>query len=377
MAEKRLKKVLFVITKGNFGGAQRYVFDLATNLPPEFEPVVVLGEGRGLKEKLDEASIRTISVPDLGRDMNFVKEFKSSLNLLKVVWQEKPDILHLNSPKAGGFGGVAGRLCGVKKIIFTAHGWAFNESRPFYQKILIKFFALCIILLSHKTIAVSEKTKRDVSSWPFMEKKIAVIRNGVSEIDFETRKETREFLYRNAPKGATWIGTLSELHHIKGLSYAIRAMRSVVQNHNAIFLILGAGEERKKLEDLIKSEGLEGRVILKGFVKDAPIYLKAFDIFILTSLSEAFPLALLEAGLAELAVVATTVGGIPELINHNETGVLVESKNIIEIYKSINELIENKKKREQLGHNLSERIKKEFSLKQMIEKTVSLYETKT
>ena len=154
-------------------------------------------------------------------------------------------------------------------------------------------------------------------------------------------------------------------------------MRSVVQNHNAIFLILGAGEERKKLEDLIKSEGLEGRVILKGFVKDAPIYLKAFDIFILTSLSEAFPLALLEAGLAELAVVATTVGGIPELINHDETGVLVESKNIIEIYKSINELIENKKKREQLGHNLSERIKKEFSLKQMIEKTVSLYEAKT
>ncbi len=375
MAKNGLKKVLFVITKGNFGGAQKYVFDLATSIPKDrFEIVVAMGEGGKLGEKLNEKDIRTIQIGNLKRDMNIKNELTSFWQLLQIIRKERPDILHLNSPKAGGIGGVAGRLCGTKNIIFTAHGWAFNENRPFWQKLIIKKFSWFIILLSHKTIAVSEKIKNDMRPWPLIQNKMTVVYNGVGEIDFKSKDEARKFLIPDAPKNALWIGTISELHHIKGLNYAIRAMRTVSQKHEVIFVVLGEGEKRKELEKLIVDEGLQGKIFLKGFVHEASTYLKAFDIFTLTSLSEAFSLALLEAGQASLPVVASRVGGIPELINSQSVGILVESKNIIDIYKAIDYLIENKKECEGMAKNLNTRVRNEFSLQKTIEKTIAIYE---
>jgi len=378
MAENGLKKVLFVITKGNFGGAQKCVFDLATSLPKnQFEVAVALGEGGKLKEKLTASNIRTIEVETLKRDINIKNEFRSFMQLTKIIREEKPDILHLHSPKAGGLGGLIGRLLRVKKIIYTAHGWAFNENRPWIQKIIIKKFSWLTIILSHKTIAVAEKIKTDMEGWPFIKNKMVVVYNGIGEISFKTKTEARNFLAPEAPHGATWIGTIAELHHIKGLAYAIRAMKSVAQNHKIVFVVMGEGEERERLEQLIEDEGLKGTIILKGFVHDAPTYLKAFDIFTLTSLSEAFSLALLEAGLASLPVVASNVGGIPELINSGEVGLLVGPRNIIDIYKTIDRLIEDKTLRADLAKNLHARVLKEFTLEESVEKTIAVYEDRT
>ncbi len=374
MAENGLKKVLFVITKGNFGGAQKYVFDLAISMPKDkFEVVVALGEGGKLKEKLEGANIRTIQIDTLKRDINIKNEFSSFLRLYKIIKEEQPDVLHLNSPKAGGLGGVAGRLCIVKKIIFTAHGFAFNENRPFWQKFIIKKLSWFTILLSHKTIAVSEQVKKDMKNWPFISQKMILIHNGTEKIEYQTKTEARKFLFHDAPKGVVWIGTISELHHIKGLSYAIRALRSVLHQHKVIFVVMGEGEERNKLEELIKNEGLENNVKLLGFVENAPKYLKAFDIFTLTSLSEALPLALLEAGSAELPVVGTNVGGIPEIISDGKSGIVIQPKDIINLTKALNFLIENKKERETLAKNLREQVENNFSKEQMVKKTIEVY----
>src|SRR6185437_2692500 len=112
------KKVLYVITKGNFGGAQRYVFDLATHLPKEkFEAVVVCGVGGSLIEKLRDAHIRTITISSLERNASIFSDIAAFFALWKIIRQEKPDILHLNSSKAGGLGVVAGRLSGIKRIL--------------------------------------------------------------------------------------------------------------------------------------------------------------------------------------------------------------------------------------------------------------------
>ena len=116
------RKILFVITKSNWGGAQRYVYDLAAALPKgEFEVVVALG-GTGeasaqtglLAERLKEASVRTIFLSSFTRDIYFFGEFKAFFELLKVIREERPDTLHLNSSKAGGIGSVAGRIAGVR-----------------------------------------------------------------------------------------------------------------------------------------------------------------------------------------------------------------------------------------------------------------------
>jgi glycosyltransferase involved in cell wall biosynthesis len=270
------KKILYCITKSNWGGAQRYVYDLATNLPRDrYDVAVVLGGSGKLKEKLERTGVRTISVRALQRDIGISKDISSFFELIKIFRAEKPDIIHLNSSKMGGIGGLAGRIARIKKIIFTAHGWAYNEERNFFQKFAIAILHFTTVAFSHLTIAVSEKAKDQFKSAGLMKKKMVVIHNGIEEIKFvEKEKARQEFADIGLPQTEKvkekiksepfWIGTISELHKNKGLSYAIEALGKLIKNENInashrniIFIIMGDGEDRKNLEEIIK------KIILK------------------------------------------------------------------------------------------------------------------
>ncbi|MDO8564480.1 MAG: glycosyltransferase, partial [bacterium] len=151
---KSKTKILYVITKSNYGGAQRYVFDLATSLPKdECEAVVVLGAAQNgapvLQEKLHGAGVRTIFIPGLSRDISFLKELRVFRELMKVFKFEKPFVVHLNSSKAAGLGALAARLCGTPLIVFTVHGWPFFEERNPLSKLVIRLFSYITVLLSH------------------------------------------------------------------------------------------------------------------------------------------------------------------------------------------------------------------------------------
>src|SRR3989344_895873 len=135
-------KILYGITKSNFGGAQRYVFELAIAMKKQGYDVAVLCGGQGLLvDKLKQKKIEVIPSDTMQRDVSIGKEFLSFFQILKVLKKEKPNVFHINSSKMGGLGGLAGRLAGTRKIIFTAHGWTFNEPRPCYEKVIIKLFA--------------------------------------------------------------------------------------------------------------------------------------------------------------------------------------------------------------------------------------------
>ena len=127
------KKVLYVITKSVWGGAQRYVFDLATNLPKDQFEIVAAAGGEGpLFDKLHNAGIRTINTPSLERDVHILNETSVFWQLLKIFHTEKPDILHLNSTKIGALGALAAFLYKLLTLnfklltVFTVHGWGFK-----------------------------------------------------------------------------------------------------------------------------------------------------------------------------------------------------------------------------------------------------------
>ncbi len=375
------RKLFICITKSNWGGAQKYVFDIATNTPRDlFDTTVLLGEDGDLKKKLEEAGVKTIALKNSQRDINIKKEFGLFFELYKIFRKEKPDIIHLNSSKMAGTGALAGRIAGIKKIIFTVHGWAFNEQRNFLSKIVIKMIHIFTIVLCHKTISVSEATKKQIGK--VFGKKIIVIRNGLGEINFKDRDSAREGLSikilqknqkaENALSGnPIWIGTLSELHTTKGLTYAIEAISKV--KNNVIFVCLGEGEKRKKLEELAIKLGASNKIYFIGYVDSASSYLKAFDIFTLSSITEGLPYVLLEAGHASLPVIASNVGGIPEIIENNKTGILVSPKNSEQIKNSIEFLIKNPEKSRIFGDSLKNKILNNFSKKMMLEKTFALY----
>jgi len=155
--QKSNKKILYVITKSNWGGAQRYVYDLATHAKERgFTVLVACGSTGELTERLEKKDIPLRIIPSLGRNVRIFKELHAFFALLFLFRKERPDIIHLNSSKVGAMGGLAGRIARVPKILFTAHGWAFNEERTLFSRIIIAFIHYLTVFFSHQTIAVSK-----------------------------------------------------------------------------------------------------------------------------------------------------------------------------------------------------------------------------
>lgn len=379
------QKIIIVITKSNFGGAQRYVYDLATSLRKAHEVIVLCG-GEGLmKKRLIEAGVKTISMPFAQKNVNIFKDISLFLWLVRFIYTEKPSIVHSNSSKMGGITGAAVRVIravsffGNKKGrshitgVFTAHAWAFNENRKTISKILITFFHWLTVVLSDKTIAVSDSVKRQMSHTPFISKKITVIHLGIE--DFTVLKPEIARSKLGIPQDTFSIGTIAELHHVKGLSYAISAIKELP--FKCTYSIIGEGDLRESLEKQITSDpAIAEKVSLKGFVVDAASYISAFDVFLLPSLSEAFGYVLLEAGHAKVPVIATAVGGIPEIIEDMKSGILIHSKNSKEIARSLTFLYEHKAQRDAFIYGLSEKKIQEFSLEKMISQTIDIYTKK-
>jgi glycosyltransferase involved in cell wall biosynthesis len=369
------KKILYIITKGNFGGAQRYVYDLVTNLPQnDFEAVVACGEGEILKEKLKEKNIRVIDISFAKRDINILRDIRTFFEIKKLIEQEKPDVIHLNSSKIGGLGSLAGRICGVRKIIFTGHGWAFNEERNLLEKIVILFLHWITILLCHTVIAVSEKTKRDIDWMPFVKNKIKVVYNGIAKFDTLPKEEARVILGSHE-SDKTIIFSISELHKNKGVDVAIKALSLLPKEikEKIIYSVASGGEERENLEKLAKELQIDGLVRFLGFVQDAKKLLSGADIFLLPSRTEAFPYTPLEAGLVGMPIIATKVGGVPEVIRDMQSGILVHPKNSKEIAEAILYLLDHENKQKEFGREIKKTVINFFSLEKMLKETIALY----
>lgn len=380
--EKHKKKVLFLITKSTLGGAQRYVYDLAVKLSPElFDVSVVVGGNGPLIDMLKAAGLPVITLRSLKRDISLFGEIATFFTLLAIVRRERPDVLHVNSSKAGALGAVVGRLCFVPKIVFTAHGWAFNEDRPAWQKLLLKTIHWVTILMSHTTIAVSEGMRSQMK-WPFTQRKMTVVHLGRTVERPQYKEEARGILEMKVIDTETrlidyhddfWMGTIAELHPIKRLNRAITAVAALVKDFpNLRFVIIHDGEEKAKLQEQVRDLDLQKHVFFTGVIEDAARLLSAFDLFVLPSKSEAFGYVLIEAGNAGVPVVATNVGGIPDIITHGLNGLLVPPDNTPALTDALRTLISNEDLRLSLGRAHYERSKL-FTVEKMVEETQRVY----
>ena len=397
MSESNKKiKILYIITKSSWGGAQKDVYDLATNLSQnDFEIAVAAGGSGLLLEKLAERGVRTIKIPFLERDINPAKEIFSLISLFQIFRKENPDIVHLNSSKIGGLGAVAARLASFftrRKIfvIFTAHGWGFNDDRFYFARVIIYFLQWLSVLFCDRVIAVSRAVLNQGMYFPFSKHKFFLIYNGVMPPQFLNQSQARKkladltrldsarqvLLNKTDITGGEfpWLGTIAELTQNKGLNYLIETADLLKKSgHKFKIFILGGGEDEQKLKSQIIALDLEHEVFIAGFVPDAATYLKAFDIFVLPSTTEALTYALVEAGLADLPAVASRVGGLPEILEHQTSGILVKPKNPEALAEAIKTLIENPKLRKKYGETFKKKASQKFSFEKMLEETINLY----
>ncbi len=380
------KKIIFVITKSNFGGAQRYVLDLAREFKVKGYDVKVAVGGTGLLyHKLQTENIEVIEIPNMQRDISIKKELLSTIFLYKLFRKEKPNIIHLNSSKAGGLGAFTGRLSGVPKIVFTIHGLAINENRSYLEKVIIKILYGITIKLCHRTIAVSNALRNQIiKKMSFINEKIIVIHNGIGNQDFLTKHEARLKIIESAIQNkniidieaaSLIIGTIGELHPVKGQKTLLDGFKIALDTSPLplYLFIIGDGQEKEKLVKQITDLKLEGNVFLCGHVDNASNILKAFDIFILPSVSEGLPYVVEEAGMAEIPVICTGVGGIPEIITDSENGLIIKKRSPSDIADAILTLVFDPHIRKTLGQNLNKTIIEKFGIKEMVKKTEDIY----
>ena len=382
VSEKK-RKILFVITKSNFGGAQRYVYDVATSLSPQYFDVTVAFGGTGipnagagiLQTMLARAHIRTFFIQNFARDIFIFKEFGALFELIALFRKERPDVVHLNSSKAGGLGALAARIARVPRVVFTAHGWPHQEPRNSVSRALIYFFSWLTVLLAHHTIVVSHNDGRVVPAL-FKRKSVQVIHNGIEagatlKIKKDARRELETISGETLPDDEIWIMTVAEFTKNKNHRTLIRALQHIP---GACLILIGAGEMKDTLKRLARTLNLQDRVHFIGQVPRANEYVLAADIFVLPSLKEGFPYTILEAGVAGLPVVASSVGGIPEIIEHEQTGLLVPPKDPLALAEALKRLIADEPFRRKLGASLKQKIQRNFSLDSMLRKTITLYQ---
>lgn len=401
--KRRAEKILFVITKSNFGGAQRYVFELATRLAKDgYKVAVALGGDGVLKTKLQAEGIEIFPITNAQRDINITKEVRVLWRLYCIIRNFKPTIVHLNSPKIGGLGAVAARAASfmsaifggkdkesgehffVKKIIYTNHGWPFNEPRPEWQQIIIRLFSWLTVCLGGVTIVLSKTERDDVKAWPFVQHKFAIIPNGVAHFNLKEKNEALSALV-GSEKAVIWqsenrlvVGTISELHRNKGLTFALEGLNAYAEQYpeqKIAYVVMGEGELRTELEATIKSQKFlkPEHVVLAGHVNEAREYLKAFDLFLLSSVKEGLPFAILESGYTGVPVISTSVGGIPEVIQNLENGILIAPRRPQEIKNALVYLNEHPEVKELMIQKFKEKIEQKYNFEMIVTQIKTLY----
>lgn len=374
-------KILYIVTLGVWGGAQKYVFDLSVAMSGDCDVAVACGrEGVDLEHKIRQKNIRFQILPHLARQVNPLADILAFWEIFNLVKKEKPDIVHLSSSKAGSLGSVAAKLGGAKKVIFTIHGLVLAEP---LNPLVWSFYWLAEKFSSFfrdALIAVSDFDRNLALKYHICRTdKITTIHNGLDldKLVFLPPKEARDKLAEFAKinlAGKPLIVTVADFYPAKGLPYLVEAARTVLEKiPDAVFILIGrAGPDYEKVKQAVRQKRLEPNFLLLTNLPAAAPYLKAADLFVLPSVKEGLPLTILEAAAAGLPIVATRVGGIPEIITDRSSGLLVPSKDPEPLARAIDELLSNPELAQQLGQEAYGRAG-HFGFKTMIEHTKQVY----
>lgn len=391
------KRVLFVITQSEFGGAQRFLYELTTRLDKEKYEILVASGGQKSEflKSLGEKNIKTKKLRFLKREINPIFDCLAIIELVKLINRFKPDYLHLSSSKAGFLGSIAGfkiKLLRPKKfkdlqIIYRIGGWSFNDPWPLWKKKL--FVATEKITAQFKDIIVVNN-KSDYEQAIRLKikpkKELKLIYNGIDALktEFLGKDEARLHLFKNLSKNygkifqADFIaGTIANFYSTKGLDYLIEAVNILKSNlniQNCKFLIIGDGQQKTELESKIRNYKLENDLILTGHIPEAHKYMRAFDFFVLPSVKEGLPWVILQAMTAKLPIIATRVGGLPEIIEDGKNGILVEPKKPLEMAKAIKYILENERARQEFGLEAHQTVLFKFPIEKMVRETEALFD---
>lgn len=382
MLMKRIK-VLRIITRQNIGGPAFHTILLTSHLDHNrFESILVKGsEGKDegdMDELAKSKKIELIYVKELSREISLRKDLIALWKLYRIIRREKPDIVHTHTAKAGTLGRFAARLAGVPIVVHTFHG---NIFEGYFSSLKSKLFLnieRLLASLSSKVIAISHSQKQALLKYKICNPgRISCIPLGL-ELEPFLNSEKKKGIFRkelNLDEGIPLIGIVARLVPIKGHIYFLEAAKLVSQDFpSAKFIVVGDGELRKKLMDLVTDLGIKDKVIFCGFRKNLTDIYADLDIVVLSSLNEGLPVSIIEALTAKKAVVATEVGGVRDLVENRVTGILVPKQDSKNLAQGMLYLLRNPQEGLKFGENGRKKVYPALNYTRLVSDIEELYE---
>lgn len=374
---KKIQIAVFA-TVTSFGGAERVVLSLIKNINGDlFEPVPIIFTRPGLLDsvffrELDKTGREYHTIFVDSRKIKYLNPLANIIEAYKLLKKRTFALVHTHGYRADVLGISLSRLMGLA-VVSTCHGFISNDiNLKLYNK-LDRF----VLRYADKIMAVSEGIKKDLMSNGLKESKIALVQNAVEqngnkELFSQNRKAKRQlFNIQNKDFVVGYIGRLSEEKGVKYLLEAISMLRGLDLPIRTI--IIGDGPQRKELEEVAKKTSILDRTHFTGFQSDIESWLPAMDLFVLPSLTEGTPLALLEAMAEGIPVVASAVGGVPQVVQTGKNGILVSPGKPEEIKNAIRLLFKDEALRNSFSREAEMTINLKYDVKQWINKVETEY----
>ncbi|MBI4167040.1 MAG: glycosyltransferase [Acidobacteria bacterium] len=361
--------ILHTIETSEPGGAETVVLDLASKLDAtRFRSIVLLIKEGWLREKLEERGVRTILV-----DSGVWYDFRLPRAIARVVRQEKVDLIHSHLPDMNFYSCLAGAV-GRRKTITTYHG-PIEISRARGFRHAVKLWVVRRSAVS--VVVVCDYVGAMLQNCGFTRDKIVKIYNGINIEPYGGERGSRLRAELGVPLDTKLVGMIAHLHPAKGYEFFIQAARKVVDALPKVrFVAVGEIKEPiwEGLSTLIKSLDLGNHIHFLGLRDDIPSILNDLDVFALSSLSEGFPLAVLEAMAAGKPVVVTQSGGTKELVEDGRTGFLVPPGDSEALAARIREVLADPVLAAALGRAARHEVEVKFPFAKMVSEYESLYE---
>lgn len=354
------QNILFIVRTMGLGGTENIVLQLCKIFSERVNKIVVCSSGGVHEKELNKMGIRHYTIPDIANKCpnNIVK---CCLRIKSIIKNEKITVVHSHHRMAAFYA----EIVAPKNVIKIA-----NAHNTFEDRKILTHFAYH----NTKVIAVGEMVKRNLTEYfKISEEQVWVIRNAVKP--FDGRIKSVKILKEEREKGHILIGNIGRLSEQKGMMYFIRAAEAVSKKHsNARFFIVGDGENREFLQNLVAEKKLSDKICFLGYRSDIQNVMIQLDFIVLSSLWEGFPLTPIEAFSVGKPIIGTAVDGTIEIIADGTDGFLVEAKNVNALANKMNFLIENKRMNNIMGKKGLEKYKKEFSMECFADKYITLYE---
>jgi glycosyltransferase involved in cell wall biosynthesis len=355
-----------------WGGAERVAFDFASRLDQKrFKSYVCITRvphpARRAQAEADLAELQAHGVEILRLDRRSTASVVPWFALMAMLVRERIDVVHGHMPRANIPGTILGRLARVPVIVSQEHSWTSHrrQRRQFLHRNVVGRWSTVVL-------ALSESNRRNIiESERIAPERIRVLPNAIESFP-RTGHHVRRDL--GIPEGTALVGAVGRLTWEKGHSDLIEAVGLLASSSSPLrCLIVGGGAEEARLERLVRESGLTEQVLLLGHRRDTRELISALDVAVLPSRSEGSPLALLEYMCAGVPIVATSVGGIPELIDDRVHGLLAPPQDPNALAARIRELLDDRELGQRLGAAAQAHQRSEFDIDVVVRRLEELY----